>query len=215
MPRHILTSIFLSLICSQIAQGKQAKPLPKSPGQNTAAIKVYPARGMQIRIVAGTKRTLVNLKDDISGFLDMYDLDVSRRISKRPLGIKVIDRVSKDGKRYLVLLAEAQSNFNIRGYCNEGYDYTLIWLKLDADLKLEAKNAAVIVGCLSNIFVIDPEYDAKEELLIKLVGGKVTLQYGDEFNDDARTVSQLVYDRKSPEQGFVITTVEKKPKQDQ
>jgi len=214
MRRQIITSIFLALICGQPAWGRQAPP-PKPPGQNTAAIKVFPARGKQIRIVAGTKRTLVNLTDDISGFLEMYDLDVSRRISKRPLGIKVIDRVSKDDKRYLVLLAEAQSNFNIRGFCNEAHDYTLIWLKLDADLKLEAKNAAVITDCQKNLTVITPEGDAEYEPTIKLVRGKVTLQYGDALNDDARTVSQLVYDRKSPEQGFVITTVEKKPKQDQ
>jgi len=204
----------LVLICSQMAQGKQAKPSSKSRGQNTVAIKVYPARGKQIRIVAGTKRTLANLTDDISGCLELFDPTVSQRRSKRPLGIKVIDRVSKDDKHYLVLLTEAQSNCNVQGPCGTDSDYTLIWLKLDADLKLEAKNAAVIVDCRSYIFVIAPEDDAKGEPAVKLVRGKVTLKYGDTLDGDAHTTSQLVYDRKSPEHGFVITTEEKKPKQD-
>ena len=114
MRRHIITSIFLALICGQPAWGRQAPP-PKPPGQNTAAIKVYPARGKRIRIVAGTERTLVNLTDDVSGCLELFDPTISQRRTREPLRIKVIDRVSKDDKRYLVLLAWAQSNCNVKG----------------------------------------------------------------------------------------------------
>jgi hypothetical protein len=210
---NIITAIiFLLPICSQIAQGKQVKPPSKSRGQNTSDIKVYPARGKQIRIIAGTKRTLVNLTDDISGCLDLYDPTVSRRPAKRALGVKVIDRVSKEDKLYLVFLAEAQSNCNVQGNCGAASNYTLIWLKLDADFKLEAKNAAVIEDCRSDISVISPADDAKEEPAIKQVRGKITLQYGATLDDNTRPTSQLVYDRKSPEQGFVTTIVEKKPK---
>src|SRR5262245_9089231 len=101
MRRHIITSIFLALICGQMANGEQSKPAQKSRGPNTAAIKVYPARGMRIRIVAGTIRTLVDLTDDVSGCLDLFDPHTPKWRLKQPLGIKVIDRVRKDDKYYL------------------------------------------------------------------------------------------------------------------
>lgn len=161
MQRHIITSIFLALICGQIALGQQAPP-PKSRGQSAAAIKVYPARGKQIRIVAGTEWTLINLTDDISGCLDLFDPHSPKYRWKLSLGIKVIDRVSKDDNRYLVLLAEAQSNCNVQGYCGAATDHTLIWLKLGAGLKLEEKQSAVIEDCKLNIYMIDQMYKSNK-----------------------------------------------------
>jgi hypothetical protein len=215
MQRHIITSIFLALICAQMAQGKQAKPAQNSGEPNTAAIKVYAARGMRIRIVAGTKRTLVDLTDDVSGCLDLFDPHTPKLKMKQPLGIKVIDRVRKDDKYYLVLLTSAQSNCNVQGHCGAATDSTLIWLKLGAGLKLEEKQSAVIVGCMTNIDVVDPQYDSRDKLVIKSVRGRLAIEYGNTFDDDVRTLSQLVYDRKFPEQGFVITTKEKKPQEDE
>jgi hypothetical protein len=215
MQRHILTSIFLALICGQMAQGKQANPAQNSRGPNTAAIKVYAVRGMRIRIVAGAKRTLVDLTDDVSGCLDLFDPHTPKWRLKQPLGIKVIDRVRKDEKNYLVLLTSAQSNCNVQGYCGAATDSTLIWLKLGAGLKVEEKQSAVIVGCRTNIDIADPQYDRQDKLVIKLVRGRLAIEYGNTFDDDVRTLSQLVYDRKFPERGFVITTKEKKPQQEQ
>ena len=214
MGRHIITSIFLALICGRMAQGQQAPPT-KSRGQNTAAIKIYPARGKRIRIVAGTERTVVNLTDDVSGCLELFDPTISQRRTRQPLRIKVIDRVSKDDKHYLVLLAEAPSNCNVQGYCGAGTDFTLIWLKLDAGLKLDRKQSALIVGCKENIYPTDPEYDSQDWPVIKLVRGRLTIEYGNTIDDVVRTLSQLVYDRKFPERGFAITTKEKKSQQEQ
>jgi hypothetical protein len=228
MRRHIITSIFLALICGQMAQGKQAKPLSKSRGQNATAIKVYPARGKRIRIVAGAKRTLVTLTDDISGCLELFEPRSPNRIFKEPLVVNVIDRIRKDDKYYLVLLAEANSNCNVEGLCGRQGDHTLIWLKLGAGLKLEEKKAAVIDDCQARINVVAlngakdagskviylpdrySDVDAKMEgPIIKLASGKLTIEYGNMLDDDVRTLSQLVYDRKFPEQGFVITTTKK------
>jgi hypothetical protein len=214
MRRHIITSIFLALIWGQPAWGRQA-PAPKPRGQNTAAIKVYPARGKRIRIVAGTERTLVNLTDDVSGCLELFDPTISQRRTREPLRIKVIDSVSKDDRHYLVLLAWAQSNCNVQGHCGASTDHTLIWLKLDSGLKLEKKQSAVIVDCRTSIDMIDTEYDSQDRLIIKLVRGRLAIEYGDTFDDNVRTLSQLAYDRKFPERGFVITTKEKKPRQGQ
>jgi hypothetical protein len=215
MHRHIITSIFLALICAQMAKGKQAKPAQNSREPNTAAIKVYAARGKRIRIVAGTKRTLVDLTDDVSGCLDLFDPHTPKLRMKQPLRIKVIDRVRKDDKYYLALLTSAQSNCNVQGHCGAATDSTLIWLKLGDGLKLEEKQSAVIVGCRAGIDVADHQYDRQDELVIKLVRGRLSIEYGNMFNDDVRTLSQLVYDRKFPEQGFVITTKEKKLQQEQ
>ena len=208
MRRHIITSILLALIGAQMAQGSQAPP--KSRGQSAAAIKVYPAGGKRIRIVAGARRTLVDLTHDISGCLELIDPHTPKWRSKRPLGIKVIDKVRKDDKYYLVLLTSAQSNCNVQGRCGAATDYTLIWLKLGAGLKFEEKQSAIIEDCRSDITMVDPEGVGQDETTIKLVGDKLTVEYGNTFDDNVRTLSRLVYDRSSPEQGFVITDREKK-----
>ena len=214
MRRHIITTIFLVLICGQMAWGQQAPP-PKPRGQNTAAIKVYPARGKRIRIVAGTERTLVDLTDDVSGCLELFDPHYPKWRLKQPLGIKVIDRVRKDNNYYLVLLTSAQSNCNVQGYCGAATDSTLIWLKLGAGLKLEGKQSAVIEDCRRNVYMVASDDSMKEEPAVKLASGRLTIEYGNTIDDEVRALSQLVYDRKFPERGFVITTKEKKPQQGQ
>lgn len=215
--RYIITSIFMASICSRIAQGKQSKPVPNLRRQSAAAIKVYPARGKRIRIVAGAKRTLVDLTDDISGCLELFDYSYPPpRKWKQPLVIRVIDIVRKDNKHYLALLTSAQSNCNVQGFCGAATDYTLIWLKLGAGLELEEKKSAVIEDCKSIIHLVDPGYDRSDETpSIKLVSGKLTIEYGNTIDDNLRTLTQLVYDGTFPEQGFVITTKEKKPQQEQ
>src|SRR5262245_19584632 len=112
MRKPIITSIFLELICGQTARAQQAPP-PKSRGQNTAAVKVYTDSGKRIRVVAGTKRTLVDLTDDVAGCLKLYDSYASKRIGNQTLGVKVIDSVRKDDKYYLALLASAQGGCNV------------------------------------------------------------------------------------------------------
>jgi hypothetical protein len=207
---YMITSIFLVLIGSLVAQGAQARPQPITRGQNTTAVKVYPARGMRIRIVAGKERTLIDLTDDISGCLDLFDPHAPRPIAKRTLGLKVIDRVGKDDNYYLVLLTSAQSNCNVQGFCGAATDHTLIWLKLGAGLKLEDKQAVVLENCRSDIYINDPDYNREYIPPLKLVSGKLAVEYGKTLDDKDRTLSRLAYDRKSPEQGFVITTIEKK-----
>ncbi|HEU0186215.1 MAG TPA: hypothetical protein VFS27_12920 [Blastocatellia bacterium] len=197
-----------------MAQGKQAKSIPNSRGPNTAAIKVLPARGKRIRIVAGTRRTLVDLTNDVAGCLKLYDSHPPKWIGNQPLGIKVIDSVRKDDKYYLVLLTSAQGGCNVTGYCGAATDHTLIWLKLGAGLKLEKKTSAVIEDCKANVYMAEPEDDRLDESPIKLVSGKLTIEYGQTLDGDIRTLSRLVYDRNSPEQSFVITDKEKKSQQE-
>src|SRR5262249_30536090 len=141
-----------------------------------------------------------------------------KRIVKQPLGIKFVDRLKKDDKYYLVLIAQAQSNCNVQGLCGAASDFTLIWLKLGAGLKLEEKKFAVIEDCQANISVINsesdgPESDGEEWPAVKLVGGKLAIEFGNSADDTAHTVSRLTYDRKSPERGLVITAKEKKSQQ--
>jgi len=103
---------------------------------------------------------------------------------------------------------------NVLGYCGATTDHTLIWLKLDAGLKLEGKQSAVLVDCQANISMTDQEYDRQDGLVIKLIRGRLAIEYGNTIDDEVRTLSQLVYDRKFPERGFVIKTKEKKPRQE-
>lgn len=211
MYQHILIIILCGLCCAQPLQGKPRKPLHELRQKNPATIRVHGAGGGRIRITNATNRTTLHLERDISGCLHLYDHLAPKWHSNVSAKIKVIDKVSKDSKYYVVLFASAPSNCNVQGHCGAGgEDYTVIWLKLDTRLRLEDKKRAVIEDCQSNISTKRGDTDT-EEPAVKLVDGKLAVEYGDEFGDPKkRTVSHLIYDRNFPEKGFVITTEEVK-----
>jgi len=162
----------------------------------------------------------VDLSNDVSGCLDLIAPAFTRRIMKESLGIKVIDIVKKDDRLYLLLLAIAESNCNVQGYCGAARDQTLILLKLGAGLKLEEKKSVILGDCKANIEIIEPEvdYNFMGDPVVNLVfvDGKLTIVYdkivyGPDGDEEAHTSSRLVYDRNFPEQGFDISNIEKKP----
>ena len=94
MRRHIITSIFLALICAQMAQGKQATPAKITRAKYGCHQSLSGSwKANQDRRRNGTD--FGKLKDDISGCLDLFDPILPKRRIEATSGIKVIDRVSK------------------------------------------------------------------------------------------------------------------------
>ncbi len=211
MPFSAITSIalFTLLAIFQAAPAKQGKPA-STPKGKMAPIKLSAGVGKQLRVVSGTNRAIINLTEDIAGCLTLFDPSMSSKRIKQPLGVKLLDQVSKNEKYYLIVLASAQSNCNVQSHCGAASDYTLIWLELDANLHLTRKQAEAIELCRSDIYVLDPQSNDQDAPPLKLTKGKLVIEYGSSDSGQARTNSKLVYDRTSPEQGFVITKTEKK-----
>jgi len=129
------------------------------------------------------------------------------RRTKARADITVLDRVRSDGDYYVVLMAGAESNCNIQSMCGAASDYTLIWIRLDRNLRLKDKQAVVVEDCRSGISITDPPRKEDQEPKLRLVRGKLTVVYGNDSDPEKGITTRLVYDRKAPDQGFRTSTL--------
>ncbi|MBK6796480.1 MAG: hypothetical protein IPG76_06750 [Acidobacteria bacterium] len=195
------------------AYSRQVRPAPSATKQKPALPAVTRAGNTSLRLAIGADSAIVDLKNDIQGCVGkLYDsFSTMKVVGKAIPKIKVLDRVAKDNNYYVVVLTTATSNCNIQGQCGAADDLTLIWLKLDSRLKLEGKKAIAIEQCRAFLHLVEPELDYDGNTSIKLSSGKLNVKFADEmdFNDEKHTLSELVYDRSLPENGFIITTQKK------
>jgi len=106
-----------------------------------------------------------------------------------------------------MLMASAGSNCNIQGRCGAASDYTLIWLSLDRNLRLRDKQAVIVEDCRSDISIIEPPRKEDRDPKPRLVAGKLTVLYGNDFDPEKRVTTRLIYDRNAPEDGFRTSTL--------
>jgi hypothetical protein len=127
--------------------------------------------------------------------------------------VKSLDKVFKNGFYYLLLHAVAQSNWNVQSWCGATKDHTIIWLKLDENLRPKDKKTVSVTACKSGIFMIDPKSDDFDVIDAppKLHDGRVVVWYGnnDDYSDK-NTYFELSYDRRYPEKGIPVITRSKK-----
>lgn len=70
----------------------------------------------------------------------------------------IIDAVSKNGKHYLIIEAESpsgNSNCNACGRCGADGATSLIWVQLNAKLKLEKKKSIAISDCENDVYLTE------------------------------------------------------------
>lgn len=214
MIRHTLLTCLLLITLITPAYSRQVRPSMAATKQKPALPAVTRAGNTRIRLAIGTYRLVLDLKDDIQGCVEkLYDtFSAMKVVGKAIPSINVLDRVAKDNNYYVVVLTTATSNCNIQGQCGAADDLTLIWLKLDSHLKLEGKKAIAIEQCRAFLHLVEPELDYDGNKSIKLSKGKLNVKFADEmdFDESKHTLSELVYDRSLPENGFIITTQKKK-----
>ena len=114
------------------------------------------------------------------------------------------------------MLAEAADNCNVCGQCGASDALALIWLELDAGLRLRNKKSVTIQDCRAFIEIVEPKTEVSEptdqdDVTLHFKNDVLRLAFEKKsFTDnDSRTVyqfSQLEYNRKEPGRGFVITT---------
>ncbi|MBK8316944.1 MAG: hypothetical protein IPL01_24210 [Acidobacteria bacterium] len=212
MIRHTLLTCLLFITLITPAYSRQVRPSPSATKQKPALPYVTRAGNTSLRLAIGADSAIVDLKNDIQGCVGkLYDsFSTMKVVGKAIPKIKVLDRVAKDNNYYVVVLTTATSNCNIQGQCGAADDLTLIWLKLDSHLKLEGKKAIAIEQCRAFLHLVEPklDYDGYGNNSIKLSQGKLKMKFADEmdFDGSKHTLSELIYDRSIPENGFIVTT---------
>lgn len=132
---------------------------------------------------------------------------------------KIIDAVSKNGKHYLIIEAESpsgNSNCNACGRCGADGATSLIWVKLNAKLKLEKMKSVPISDCENDIYLTENKgingvmMDGKG---YRFINNKLRIETKGRSNvetKDRNLMDEIIiwnYSRNSAEKGF---TIEKK-----
>ncbi|MCU0238632.1 MAG: hypothetical protein MUC29_04250 [Pyrinomonadaceae bacterium] len=132
---------------------------------------------------------------------------------------KVVDAVSQNGKHYLIIEAEsptANSACNACGRCGADGATSLIWVKLNANLKLEKKKSIPISDCETSTYLSENKainesiMDGKGYRFIKNQLRIETKGRSEKETKDGNLMDEIIiwnYSRNSAEKGF---TIEKK-----
>lgn len=157
---------------------------------------------------AGHKR-VVDLAMDIAGCTaKLYDPSDNEKYDSE-VRFEVVDEQEKAPYTYVLLLSSASPNCNVQGVCGAAeQSSTLVWLKLDKDLKLAEKQAFAIIDCRTNQYAKIPARESSEEAALDLHAKDLpwsgdSLQLDFEMDETAeKPVRRLIYDRKKPEAGL-------------
>lgn len=183
--------------------------LPADPG--AASLKISSAGGKKVRIALDPRKRMIDLSNEVLGCTELFDPAAPGRRIHDAARIGIVDWVHKGRRHYVVFWALANANCNVQGHCGAGENCTLLWLQLDAELRLEKKQAVVVQDCMAATGV--PDMDLEEpgaRLLLK--EGRLDLRFGDLVADNP-SLSRLVYERAACEKGLVVTPPTDEPRQ--
>jgi hypothetical protein len=194
----------------------------------TAAAQKISIRGNKtggIVVTRGKARATINLKEDVAGCAYLPAGERKRELDAQectasPASFKLSDATVKNNQTFLVVLTEAMGNCNVCGQCGASEAFALVWLNLNANLRVIKKKSVPLSVCMENTSLISPEIqineaDYNERLKLPFKGDVLAIELEKEIHGENKTTSyefsRLEYNRKTPEKGFVIKT-EKRPK---
>jgi len=177
-----------------------------------ANLTVTPLKKGLVKLTRGGVARIVDLSKNISGCILVNDGAGKKFDSSFFVGV---DSVIKNGKTYLVLLAQAGASCNVMGYAGADIDLTLIWLKLSGRLQVEDKKAVVVESrAYQEVGLTLPEtfQDRKgNRRPFRLIRGKLLVKFETNryLTDEPYSLSTLRYARNQPEKGLVVKTVKR------
>ena len=157
----------------------------------------------------------VNLQGDIAGCTTgTYDgSDPKSKPSGGAASTRVIDQIRKGKFSYTVFQTVLGSGCNVQGMCGAGSAVSVVWLKLDAKLKVISRKAVIVVECLTNTGLSKWAGRTGNDVMdstdpkLRMVAGKLEIEFKrDDFSTKQTTISSLKYDRKSPEKGLLVSS---------
>jgi hypothetical protein len=206
--RAILIALF-ALSGLVFAQSRPAQQSPKDPIRITA----FPNAIFKFR--QGNLNGGITLQGDIAGCTTgTYDgSDPNSKPSGGAATTRVIDEIRKGTFWYVTFQTTLGSGCNIQGMCGAGSGVSVVWLKLDAKLKVISRKAVIVVECLTNTGLSkwagrtgNDVMDSSDPKL-RMVAGRLELEFQTEnFNTKQKTISSLRYDRRTPEKGLIVSS---------
>jgi hypothetical protein len=116
----------------------------------SAAVRAFDTG--RLEITRGTHTVALNLRPDIGGCVGrLYDPVEHEKYGRVGITFDLVDGIERGPDTYLILLASIWPNCNVQGRCGApgGEDSSLIWLKLNGDLTLAAKQVFALDDCES------------------------------------------------------------------
>lgn len=181
----------------------------------TAKIRVRNIGMGKIAVTQLSKRATIDLGSEVAGCSYVPPGPVKRNLDKKgctagAAEFKLIDTQSSGSKTYLLLQSEAAGNCNVCGQCGADSSYALIWVRLNANLRLESKKSAWVDYCRIGVNMVNPETTDEGEPIFKFKGDKLTVEYEERTYNPDETItyklSHLEYNRRQPARGLVIKT---------
>src|SRR5450432_531247 len=153
----ILLTMLVMMICllAQTAAGvAQIATLKTAVGKVTLR-NIGMAR---ISVSKGVLRRTIDLSEEAAGcsyVSGKFKTTLTKRgCAASPASFKLIDSTTQTGNTYLVVLSEAADNCNVCGRCGASDALALIWLELDATLRLRNKKSVTIQDCMAFIGIV-------------------------------------------------------------
>lgn len=206
--RAILIALF-ALSGLTVAQSSPAQQASSDPIQITA----FPNAIFRFR--QGNLKSSVTLQGDIAGCTTgSYDgSDPNSKSSGGAATTRVIDEIRKGAFWYVTFQTTLGSGCNVQGRCGAGSGITVVWLKLNARLKMISRKTVIVEDCMTDTGTskfagktgdeIKDSFDPK----FRLVAGKLEIEFQrDDFNTKKTTISSLRYDRRAPEKGLIVSS---------
>ncbi len=196
------------LALSGLVFAQQSQPAMQSKKD---PIQITGLQDAQLRFQIGRHSRTLDLKADLNGcYSAIFDATDSKTPPEKVvLFPRVLDQVLKAGFWYLTLQINLNSGCNIQGYCGAGSVTQVLWFKFDRNLKAIKRQSVMVSDCATNIellkFTGRGGFDDIQTTL-EMRGGVLELSYGRaDYSTKINIVSRLIYDRRFPERGLVVS----------
>ena len=187
--------------------------------QTSSNVKIQKSGLGKIAVMRGKTRSLIDLSKDVAGCAFVSGA-AKQRLDKigcaaPPATFRMVDATEKNKQTFLILTADAQENCNVCGRCGASEATTVLWLKLDARLRVLEKKNVPLYFCQENISTISPLSDVDEKTgdekwNLPFKNDVMTIEFEKrifgESDKDVFEYTRVEYDRTKPEKGFVIKT---------
>lgn len=186
--------------------------------QTASKIKLQNPGFGKVTVIRGKTRATVSLSKEVAGcsYGNAAIKKEYKDCAAGPAEFTLVDATVKDNQTYLVIYSTAAGNCNVCGQCGANDAISLIWLKLDRNLRLLDKKGVAIDYCRFAVEPVSDIIDFNEETQEKILkpvftNDVLSIDYEQEIFEENRDgshydFSHLEYNRKTPEKGFVIKT---------
>jgi len=189
--------------------------------QTKPVIKLKTGTQGKLELSKDNLKSVIELNKDVAGcaWVKKGTYIVNKSDCSAPSANYILlDSSEKNKQIYLLILSEAMGNCNVCAHGGGTNAFSLIWLKLDSNLRLQQKKSVPIYWERLETYIVKPKPTSAKNLLVlqpKFVNDILTVEYEKvNFDNNGKPTnfdfSHLEYSRKTPEKAFIIKTEKRK-----